>query len=319
MMAPAKQTFIFGPVPSRRLGLSLGVDLVSFKTCSYDCIYCQLGRTTQPTIERKQYVPLAEVQEQLWQALSDGAQPDYITLSGSGEPTLHSDIGELIESIKRRTSIPVAVLTNGSLLWDGQVREALMGADLVLPSFDAGDPTLFRQINRPHPDLEFEKVVEGLVEFRRLYRGKVWLEVFLLGGVNSITPEILKIKRHVDAIRPDKVQLNTVVRPPAEDFALRVSLETMNMGKTLFGEHAEVIAPFEKAAATQRGRSMAKDVLSLLRRRPCTLDDIADGLGAHRNEVLKHLARLEDRKILSETRRDGLIYYQAVEDMADKP
>ena len=314
-MAPAKQTLIFGPVPSRRLGHSLGVDLVPFKTCSYDCIYCQLGRTTRPTIERKRYAPLAEAQEQLWQALNDGVQPDYITLSGSGEPTLHSDIGELIESIKKRTSIPVAVLTNGSLLWDGQVREALMDADLVLPSLDAGDSALFRHINRPHPGLEFEKVVEGLVEFRRLYRGKIWLEVFLLGGANSTTPEILKIKRHVDAIRPDKVQLNTVVRPPAEDFALKVSPATMNAGKTLFGEHAEVIAPFEKAVATQRGRSMAEDVVALLRRRPCTLDDIAYGLGAHRNELLKHLARLEERRILSETRRDGLIYYQVVENI----
>jgi wyosine [tRNA(Phe)-imidazoG37] synthetase (radical SAM superfamily) len=217
------QRFVFGPVPSRRLGRSLGVDLVPFKTCSYDCIYCQLGPTTNRTIVRKRYVPVFEVLDQLSHKLNEDTEPDYITFSGSGEPTLHSDLGQLIEAIKKRVTIPVAVLTNGSLLWDKQVQEGLMGADLVVPSLDAGSPRLFRQINRPDAQLEFSQVLEGLIEFRRLYTGRVWLEVFLVDGVNTAPPEIARIRECVQAICPDKVQLNTVVRPPAEGLGVHRS------------------------------------------------------------------------------------------------
>ncbi|MGD2175646.1 MAG: radical SAM protein, partial [Candidatus Brocadiaceae bacterium] len=156
---------VFGPVPSRRLGRSLGIDLVPFKTCSYDCIYCQLGRTTLKTTERREWVPLDLVLEEVEEKLN--SEPDYITLSGSGEPTLFSRLGELIGHIKNITDIPVAVLTNGSLLWRKTVRDNLQEADLVIPSLDAGNESMFRYVNRPAPQLSFYEVAEGLITFRR--------------------------------------------------------------------------------------------------------------------------------------------------------
>jgi len=308
-MKDKKRSFVYGPVPSRRLGRSLGVDLAPFKTCSYNCIYCQLGRTTCLTVTRDEYVPISEVLEQLWHRLAEDALPDYITVSGSGEPTLHSGIGDLIESIKKHTSIPVAVLTNGSLLWDKQVQTALLGSDLVVPSLDAGNPTLFKQINRPHPALDFDRVVDGIAEFRRLYRGKIWLEVLLLDGMNSKTSNVLEIKRQVDMIHPDVIQLNTVVRPPAEESALRVPAVRMEEVRALLGEHAEVIVPYENIPRNQKGKIIEEEVLALLQRRPCTLEDVASGLGVHRNEVVKYLASLKENNLVQEIDQDGLSYF----------
>jgi len=247
--------------------------------------------------------------EQLRRRLDDGARPDYITLSGSGEPTLHSGIGELIGSVKKQTNIPVAVLTNGSLLWNKEVREALVGADLVIPSLDAGNADAFMRVNRPHPELNFERVVEGLVEFRNIYDGEIRLEIFLLDGVNSMPSEVLRIKEQTDAIRPDKIQLNTVVRPAAEDYALRVPDADMNGIQNMFGECAEVIVPYEKAPLTHERKAVADEILVMLRRRPCTLDDVASGLRIHKNEAIKYLAKLEEKNLALRVRKDDTIYY----------
>jgi len=208
---------IFGPVPSRRLGRSLGVDLVPFKTCTYDCIYCQLGRTTCKTMERKEWVALEDVLETLKKRLS--SEPDYITLSGSGEPTLFSRLAELIDRIKAMTRVPVAVLTNGSLLWQEDVRRQLMNADLVIPSLDAGDEVMFRLVNRPHEEISFEQMLNGLVDFRREFRGEYWLEVFVIGAYTAIPVELAKVAKCVDRIGPDRVQLNR--HPPAGGEARR--------------------------------------------------------------------------------------------------
>jgi len=318
-MANTKRTYVFGPVPSRRLGRSLGVDVVPFKTCSFDCIYCQLGRTTRLTCARDHYIPTSDLMDQLRQTLKGDVPPDYITFSGSGEPTLNADIGELIDSIKKLSDVPVAVLTNGSLLWNKQVREDLMGADLVVPSLDAGTAEVFRRVNRPHPDLNFERIVEGLADFRRAYHGHMWLEVFLLKDVNSMQAEILKIKEHIDVIRPDRIQLNTVVRPAAEDFALPVRQEEISRIRDLLGERAEVIVPYEKLLSTHQGEVAAEQVMAMLQRRPCTLDDIASGLGIHRNEAIKHVTKLEQANTVREIRRDGRRYYQVTETAPDKP
>ena len=215
-----KQEYIFGPVLSRRLGRSLGVDLIPFKTCSYDCIHCQFARTTNKTIQRKEWVPLDRIIEQLKDKVD--SRPDYITLSGSGEPTLFSKFEELISRIKCVTDIPVAVLTNSSLLWLPEVRKALMPADLVIPSLDAGSNEVFQYVNRPHPDITFSRMLEGLVKFRDEYTGKFWLEVFLLAGVTTTEAEINNLKTCIKSIHPDKVQVNTITRTPAEDFAKRV-------------------------------------------------------------------------------------------------
>jgi len=308
------QSLVFGPVPSRRLGRSLGVDLVPFKTCSYDCVYCQLGRTTHKTTERREWYPLEEVVRQVAEKLD--SKPDYVTLSGSGEPTLHARVGELIARIKEMTDVPVAVLTNGSLLWDPAVRQALAGADLVVPSLDAGDERLFRYVNRPVSTITFEQMVDGLVAFRDSYRGRYWLEVFLLDGVTALDAEIEKMAAIIERIRPDKVQLNTVTRPPAEQYAYAVSRERMERAAAMLGERAEVIADFRQAHQMPSFVARRQDVLDMLLRRPCTVEDVAAGLGMHRNEAVKYLEELSaEGKLVAEMRGAGT-YYRALADQA---
>jgi len=261
-------------------------------------------------VSRKRYVPIRDILDQLWKKLGEGVVADYITLSGSGEPTLNSDISELIDSIKKRTDIPVAVLTNGSLLWQRDVQQAILRADVVLPSLDAGDADVFRRINRPHPDVVFEKMVEGLAEFRRVYRGEIWLEVLLVNDVNSEPSHIAQIKRHVDVIRPDTVQLNTVVRPSAEDFAKSVPSAVMLRAKQMLGDRAEVIADYDAACPTEAASLAREEVVALLRRRPCTLEDMVTGLSVHRNELVKHLTILEQQGLVQKVERDNRVYYQ---------
>jgi wyosine [tRNA(Phe)-imidazoG37] synthetase (radical SAM superfamily) len=209
--------YVYGPVPSRRLGRSLGVDLIPYKTCTYDCVYCQLGRTTTLTLRREEYVPVdavvAEVERRL--AALD-APPDYVTLAGSGEPTLHAGLGDIVADIRRRTDVPLAVLTNGSLLSEPAVADALAGVDLVVPSLDAPAAAMWRQVNRPHPDLDWETMLEGLIGFTRRFAGRVWLEVMLLADWTAEEMEVAALAMLADRIRPERVQFNTAVRPAAE-------------------------------------------------------------------------------------------------------
>lgn len=302
--------YIFGPVPSRRLGRSLGVDVVPFKTCSFDCIYCQLGRTTKKTVERREWVPLEGVLDELHSKLA--FEPDYITLGGSGEPTLYSRIGELIDGIRSMTDIPVAVLTNGSLLWKEEVRDQLRNADLVIPSLGAGDKTLFRAINRPYPAITFERLLDGLTAFRQEFQGKYWLEVFLLAGYTSINAEVKKIAKKAKEIGPDLVQLNTCVRPPAEDFACPVDRRRLVELSDLFAPRAEVIVDFEAGSSPTISTSDTREILEMLQRRPCTAEDIVTGLGMHPAEVLKKIEILVREGVIEARKVDRKrIHYMA--------
>lgn len=307
---PFLYRYVYGPVPSKRLGRSLGIDLAPFKKCTYDCIYCQLGRTTDKTVEPKTYATSDAICSELERKLSFGLPPDYISLAGSGEPTLNAGIGELIDKIKAMTNIPVAVLTNGSLLWRDGVRAALMSADLVLPSLDAGDEAMFQYVNRPHPDISFDRMIDGLSDFVRLYQGPVWLEVFLLAGVTAIPGEIGKIDALLRKIRPARVQLNTVTRPPAEEFAFAVSEEQMEGLKGLFSQTVEMVGRGLPAQCSdlQTGRS-TDDIIALIRRRPCTLDGISSGLAMQPAEALKHLDMLcRQGAVTVVHRHDGTFY-----------
>ncbi len=300
--------YIFGPVPSRRLGRSLGIDLVPFKTCTYDCIYCQLGRTTHKTLTRRAWAPCDAVWRELAPALA--ARPDYITLSGSGEPTLFSPLHKLIEGIRTLTAIPVAVLTNGSLLYREDVQDELLGADLVIPSLDAGDSVTFEQVNRPHRDLVFERVLEGLVGFQRRFRGRFWLEVFLVNDLTTSAAQLAAIRHCVARIRPDRVQLNTVTRPPAESFASPVPHSRLQDIAATFAQPAEVIADFQGAAAADPAPGDRHEILQLLRRRPCSIDDIASGLRLHRLGVLKILEQLHREHRVELRTVAGTSYYR---------
>jgi wyosine [tRNA(Phe)-imidazoG37] synthetase (radical SAM superfamily) len=302
----AEQKYIFGPVPSRRLGRSLGVDLVPYKTCTFDCIYCDLGRTTNKTRSRQSFVSPKEIQRELELTLSVlDKKPDFITLSGSGEPTLNNNIGQIIRGAKEITSLPVAVLTNSSLLSLKEVRNDLSEADVVLPSLDAITPAFFEYINRPHPSLKIEEIISGLIQFRKQYRGQIWLEILFCRGVNDGKDEIEKLKEAIETIEPDRIQLNTPVRPPAEDFAFPLTLSQLEAIKERLGEKAEIISEF--AAPTGEKFNLVRDseILNLIKRRPCTVEDISKALGLHLNEVLKCMEKLL---------REGIVHYRMYED-----
>ncbi len=300
--------YVFGPVPSRRLGRSLGVDVVPYKTCTYDCIYCQLGRTTCRTNERKEWVLLEDVVSEVKSGLS--TRPDYITLSGSGEPTLFSRLGDLIDRIKGMTNVPIALLTNGSLLWQPEVRREVQDVDLLIPSLDAGDEAMFRRVNRPHEAVSFDRLIDGLMASREVCRGRYWLEVFLLADCTAIEAEVKKLAHYAGLIKPDRIQINTVTRPPAESFAAGVSRERLDELSRLFDPPAEVVVDYHHVHEQIQFSVSREEILSLLRRRPCTLGDIAGGLSMHPNEVVKYVEALQTEKLVETTWTSGECYYR---------
>ncbi len=278
-------------MPSRRLGRSLGVDLTPFKTCSLDCIFCQLGRTTRQTLERKEYVPTGHVTAELDAWTAEGGKADVVTLAGSGEPTLHSRFGDVLDFARKRTGLPAVLLSNGTLFGDPAVRQAARQADIVKLSLSAWDQASFEQVNRPHPDLRFDRIVEGQRAFRREYRGRLWIEVFLVWGTNSVTRDVKKIAALVDSIGPDEIHLNTAVRPPAESFAFAMPKKAMEELAALFHPVAKVIAEFSTDKSADVAANEAT-IMAMLQRRPCTAQQIADVFGMHRNEVSKYLGML---------------------------
>jgi wyosine [tRNA(Phe)-imidazoG37] synthetase (radical SAM superfamily) len=310
-----ERKYIFGPVPSRRLGRSLGVDLIPYKTCTFDCIYCDLGRTTRKTTSRQSYVPPEEIQGELEFSLSVlEKKPDYITLSGSGEPTLNTNIGEIVQRIKEITSIPIAILTNSSLFSLDEVRSDLSEADLVLPSLDAITPALFEYINRPAPSLKIEEIISGLIQFRNQYRGQIWLEVLFCRGVNDGKEEIEKLKEVIERIQPDRIQLNTSIRPPAEDFVYPLNLGQLKEIRDRLGDKAEIISEF--GAPLGEGFNSVKDteILNLIKRRPCTTEDISKALGLRIDEVVKHLDHLTKTGAIRYRMYEHRCYFETVLD-----
>ena len=307
-MPPRRYKYLFGPVPSRRLGRSLGVDLVPFKTFSFECIFCQLGRTTHKTAERREYAPADAILGELADWLKSGGEADVITLAGSGEPTLNSEFGRIIEFVRRKSSIPVALLTNGSLLSDPEVRRQAAQADIVKVSLSAWNTASLQRINRPHPGLDFARLVEGQRQFRREFQGRLWMEVFLVWGLNTAARDVSAVARWAKQIHPDKIQLNTAVRPPCEAFARLVPPNRMKALARLFAPPADVIAEYssDRSAGVQ---ATEIEVLAMIERRPCTLDQICRVFGLHRNEAAKYTGKLVRTGQAREQRREGRIYY----------
>ncbi|MBN1363884.1 MAG: radical SAM protein [Syntrophaceae bacterium] len=228
------------------MGFSLGVDIVPTKTCTLDCIYCQVGRTSYKTVERKEYIAPEKVLAEFREVLKSGKKIDYITLSGNGEPTLNLKIGEIIKSIKNISPLPVAVITNGTLLSRDDVRKDLLSADLVMPSLDVAIQETFEKIDRPHPSLKIDKIIEGLVEFRKIYKGKFWLEIMLVKGINDTQIELNALKKAIEKINPDKIQLNTPVRPTYEKDVEVLSADKLKEIKEFFGEKCEILVQLDK-------------------------------------------------------------------------
>jgi wyosine [tRNA(Phe)-imidazoG37] synthetase (radical SAM superfamily) len=309
--ARVEQTsYTYGPVPSRRLGLSLGVDIVPAKICTLDCIYCQIGRTTRSSIVRQDFLDIGAVLAELAAKLKAGLKADFITIGGSGEPTLNSRLGDLIDGIRRLTDIRVAILTNGTLLYRADVRAECAKADVVCPTLDAADKAVFEAVHRPTPGITIEKLVSGLEQFRREYSGQIWLEVFLVAGVNTEAEQIEKLKGLILRIRPDKVHLNTAVRPPAESGVQAAPAATLDAIARQIGGNCEVIGAPPAAARDEHCRRGEADVMSVLKRRPCSVEDISTGLAMNRHEVLKHLTHLQSLGVVTIERRGDITYFQ---------
>jgi wyosine [tRNA(Phe)-imidazoG37] synthetase (radical SAM superfamily) len=301
---------LYGPVPSRRLGRSLGIDLVPHKICTYDCIYCQIGDTTEKTLARKEYVPVREIIEEVERFLKEGAPSvDHLSLSGSGEPTLHSQIRSVIEGIRAITSIPVAVITNGSLLCEEEVRQDLLRADIVLPSLDAVSSDVFMRINRPRPGFSVEKVIEGLVEFRKVYKGQIWLEILFCKGINDGKEELSRMKKVVDRIQPDLIHLNTVVRPPSEKWAVPLGQKEMEEIRAFFGKSASIISEFDRHPPMVSEMNIKEEILKILKRRPLSLSDLSKGMGISKNDLDRFIKPLmKEGKVQSRLFGDSVYY-----------
>lgn len=305
--------YLFGPVPSRRLGMSLGVDLVTHKICSLDCIYCECGRTTQLTVEQKAYVPHDDVLKELTDYFKNNPDPDYITFSGSGEPTLNVHIGDVITWLKaKKPGVRIAVLTNGTLLSRKTVRNALLPADLVMPSLDAALPGAFAQINRPATDIDLDRYIQGIADFQKAYTGKLALEILILPGINDGAADLDALKQACDRIDPTVIQLNTLDRPGAVPGLLAADSDHLKSIQSFLGsERTEIIAapPRRKGNKAYR-KDMAAAILETIHRRPCTLEDLAGILGTHVNEINKYLSTLEGEGRIQSHRRDRGVFYQ---------
>jgi wyosine [tRNA(Phe)-imidazoG37] synthetase (radical SAM superfamily) len=303
--------YLFGPVASRRLGRSLGIDLIPLKTCTLDCIYCECGTTTAKTIERKEYVPYTSVVAELQAWHENGWQADFITLAGSGEPTLHNRFADIISFAKEATGIPVCLLTNATLFYMPDVRQGAARADLVVPSLDAADPATFQKINRPHPECTLDRHLDGLRAFCAEYSGRLWIEIFLIPGINDSKKSIQALADFAKELQPEKIQINTAVRPPAEGFVEAISKERMQAMTEYFTPKAEIIASY-KVAVKHTLPGTRDQVLTLLLRRPSTLDDIADGLAISQSDAITFVNELlASEHIIQEKREDALYYIGA--------
>ncbi|MFX0009179.1 MAG: radical SAM protein [Candidatus Hermodarchaeota archaeon] len=268
--------YVYGPVPSRRLGRSLGIDPIPSKTCNYQCIYCQLGKTTNLTNNRKDFYPLEEFYKEMEESINQNIERfNYITFVGSGEPTLYKSLGKLILKAKELSKKPICVITNGSLLYQEDVKDDLISSDVVLPTLDAGDETLFIKINRPHPSIRYEKIIQGYIDFQKEYSGKFWIEIMIMKGINDSKEELLKIKQTLDLIQPDRIDINVPIRPPTESWVELPDQNLLPILNDVFGDYNNIIFP-EQGKFDVFSTNFEAEIKSLLERHPMRLEQILE-------------------------------------------
>ncbi|MGD1992786.1 MAG: radical SAM protein [Anaerolineae bacterium] len=302
--------FVYGPVPSRRLGQSLGVDPIPHKTCNYSCVYCQLGRTRPVTNERHDFFPREAILTQVEQALSAHApgEIDYVTFVGQGEPTLCASLGWLVRRVKAVTDIPVAVITNGALLLQAEVRHEMTAFDVMIPTLDAADEKTFRRLNRPWPRLHIDTIIDGMVAFREMYPGQIWMEVMLVKGVNDDEQTLLALRDALTRIQPDRIDINVPIRPPAEPWVEIPDPEALMRAVAILGEAAEVVGPYEGEFDLSGFDDPVEAVLAVVRRHPIrqrrlveTLSRVAPGECEAVLQRLKESDQAQQRTYRGET------------------
>jgi wyosine [tRNA(Phe)-imidazoG37] synthetase (radical SAM superfamily) len=314
-------SMIYGPVLSRRFGYSLGIDIIPFKVCTYDCIYCQLGRTTNKTAERNRYIDIdmKSFLKDLKDVIGSGKKIDYITFSGSGEPTLNTDIGILIDSVKKMTDIPVVVLTNGSLLYKEEVVRALENADLVKVSFDAPDGECFKKINKPCSVITFDKVVRGLKSLLNDFKGRIWLELMMIKGLNDGVMHAEQFKEIIGGMDKigrgiEKIHLNTPIRPSVPGDALIPDNIRVEKIKNILGRKAEIIRDLRVRSKELLNLDLDREIIELVKRRPVSAEEISRSLQVNINEVVKSLRDLLDqnkiKKKIYGDKRSNYYYYK---------
>ncbi|MFX1454115.1 MAG: radical SAM protein [Promethearchaeota archaeon] len=286
--------YVYGPVPSRRLGNSLGIDPLPLKTCNYQCIYCQLGRTTNFTNIRKNFYPRKEIIMEMEKAFELHENTiDYITFVGSGEPTLYKDLKELIKRAKEISDKPVCVITNGSLLIQKAVQQSLLNSDLIIPSFDAGDNIQFKKINRPHPSIHFKDLIRGLINFKKIFKGDLWIEVMVMKGINDSKEHLLKIKKYLDLINPNRIDINVPIRPPFEKWVKIPDDSITTVLDEVFEDYSNINYP-EKGKFKIYSTNFEKEILSILERHPMRQNQIIETFSSSENNIDRIITKLEE-------------------------
>lgn len=302
-------TYCFGPVPSRRLGLSLGVDILPHKICNLDCIYCELGPTLKKTCRKDHYRPIEPIKAELIEVIERGIDFDTLTITASGEPTLHADLGQLMAFAKNELKIKrLALLTNATLFEDPDVQHAVLYADILLPSLDAARETSFRKVNRPCQGLSVERIINGLYDLKRRYRGSMWLEILLVKGINDAPEDIDALKQAISRIQPTKVQLNTVNRPPAVEWAKPLSLEELKAIQKGLGGNTEIIADF-RIKERRPAIWTENDIMAMLARRPMDLDALMAATQLEVDQLLGLLQKMEKTYMIDQRILQGKTFY----------
>ncbi len=307
--------YVYGPVPSRRLGRSLGIDPIPSKTCNYQCIYCQLGKTTNLTNERKEFYPKEEIYKEIEESIKKNkGKFDYITFVGSGEPTLCKSLGKLILKAKEYSTKPICVITNGALLYSQEVRKELMSADVVLPSLDAGDEKSFIRINRPYPSIKYENMIDGLRKFRSEFKGKFWIDIMIMKGINDSKEALLKIKEKIDLIKPNRIDVNVPIRPPVKKWVEIPDKTIISLLNEVFGKYRDIAFP-EMGAFGLYSEDFKKELLNLLERHPMRQEQVIETFKSESftdNKILLKLEKLESEKIIKKWIYQDKIFWKLI-------
>lgn len=307
--------YVFGPIPSRRLGISLGIDLLPFKTCSFNCIYCECGRTTQYLNERKEFFPVEDIFSEISDYLSNNEYPDFLTFSGSGEPTLYSKLGDLISMCKSNfPEVKIAILTNSSLLYREDVRKECSLADVVLPSLDSARLESFIKLDRPLDKDKLNLIILGLIEFRKIYDKEIWLEIFFAQGINDTEEDLESLYQAIIKIKPDLIQLNTLDRPPAESFTKPVTKKFLeDVAKRWNDLPVEIISRYKNRNEIENySKEFEQQLLNALKRRPLTRSDLIAAFNKPMVEIAKYLDILEYEKKIKNVILNKKIFIQYI-------